>query len=218
MTSGTARRALRATALATTLAATPAEAEWGALAASGAAASLTTSLSLRQDGFPELRLSARYANRPFDGAPYFMLRVARRTERGAWELQHLHHKLYLENRPAEVERFDVTHGYNLFTLGHAWARGAFGLRVGAGVVIAHPEATVRGRRFGPKQGIFGLDQYLAGPALVLGASREWRLGRHAWLSPELQLSAAHAQLPIREGEATAPNVAVHFLIGLGFRF
>jgi hypothetical protein len=77
---------------------------------------------------------------------------------------------------------------------------------------------VRGRRFGPKEGIFGLDQYLTGPALILGASREWRLGQRVFLSPELQFSAAHARVPIQDGDATAPNLAVHFLLGLGFDF
>jgi hypothetical protein len=196
----------------------PARADWRGLAAAGTAASFHTPLSIRQDGFPELQVTADYANRPFDSAPYFMLRLEWHRERSAWELQHLHHKIYLENRPPEVERFDVTHGYNLFTLAHAWPVGDFRLRAGAGVVIAHPESTVRGRRFGPKEGIFGLDQYLTGPALILGASREWRLGSRVFVSPELQLSAARARVPIQDGDASAPNVAVHFLIGLGWRF
>jgi hypothetical protein len=192
--------------------------EWSLMAGAGAAQSLPAPLSIEQDGFPALDLTAHYDNRPFDSPPQWVLRISRRAGGGAWEFQHLHHKLYLSNRPPEVERFDITHGYNIVTLGHAWRRGPLGLRAGAGVVIAHPESTVRGRRFGPRQGLFGLDQYVAGPALVLGASHELRLGRRAYLSPELQLTAAHARVPIQEGRATAPNLAVHFLVGLGFRF
>ena len=193
-------------------------ADWKLTAATGAAHSFRTPLSIEQEGFPELRVSARYDNRPFETPIHWVLRLSLGRSGAAWELQHLHHKLYLRNRPPEVERFEVTHGFNVLTLGRAWTRGGFGLRAGAGVVIAHPESTVRGRRFGPRQGIFGLDQYLTGPALVLGASREWRLGRRAFVSPELQLSAARARVPIREGQASAPNVAIHFLIGLGWRF
>jgi hypothetical protein len=85
-------------------------------------------------------------------------------------------------------------------------------------VVAHPESTIRGLRFGPRQGIFGLDQYLTGPALVLGVSREWRLGDSLFASPEVQFSAARARVPVREGDAAAPNLAFHFLIGLGWEF
>lgn len=213
-----AARAVVAAALLAWFDAASAAAEWAVQAASGFARSLETPLSIRQDGLAELRIDAQYGNRPFEGSPYFMLRVSRRRGAAAWELQHLHHKIYLSNRPAEVERFDVTHGYNLFTLGRRWSRGGFGVRAGAGVVVAHPESTIRGLRFGSKQGIFGLDQYLTGPALVLGVSREWRQGGGLLVSPELQFSAARARVPIRQGEASAPNVAFHFLIGLGWEF
>jgi hypothetical protein len=197
----------------------PACGEWSFQAATGFASSLETPLSIEQDGFAELRIDdAQYENRPFEGSPYFMLRIAYRRGAAAWELQHLHHKIYLDNRPAEVERFDVTHGYNLFTLNRRWTRGGFGLRAGAGAVIAHPESTIRGLRFGPRQGILGLDQYLTGPALVLGVSREWRLGNGLFASPEVQFSAARARVPVREGEASASNLAFHFLIGLGWEF
>jgi hypothetical protein len=213
-----ARRAVVGLALGLLPVGERAGAEWSLMAGAGAARSLPTRLSIEQDGFPALDLSARYDNRPFDSPPQWVLRISRRAGGGAWELQHLHHKLYLGNRPPEVERFDITHGYNIVTLGHAWHRGPLGLRAGAGVVIAHPESTVRGLRFGPRQGILGLDQYLAGPALVLGASRELRLGRRGYLSPELQFTAAHARVPIQGGHASAPNLAVHVLVGLGLRF
>jgi hypothetical protein len=191
---------------------------WTLAGGVGGAKSLPTPLSIEQEGFPPIELSARYDNRPFDSPPHWMLRLSARVEGGIWELQYLHHKLYLSNRPAEVERFDVTHGYNILTLGRAWPRGAFQLRIGVGVVIAHPESTVRGRRFGPEEGIFGLDQYLTGPAVALGASREFRLGRRVFVAAELQVTAAHARVPIQGGSASAPNVALHFLLGPGFRF
>src|SRR5262245_12996647 len=103
---GPARRAAVAALLAAGLVGIgvpPAAAEWRLQAATGAAHSLTTPLSIEQHGFPELRIDAEYDNRPFDSAPYFMLRVSRRSGTAAWELQHLHHKIYLSNLPPEVE-------------------------------------------------------------------------------------------------------------------
>lgn len=198
--------------------ATASSADWSVQASTGTAHSFETRLSIRQEGFEALSLTASYETRPFEGAPYFAWRVARRTASGAWELQLLHHKLYLSNRPPEVARFDITHGYNVVTVGRSWGRGGWTLRAGAGVVFAHPESTVRGRRFGPKEGILGLDQYLTGPSAVVGVGREWRFGEHVFVSPEVVVSAARARVPLNGGEATAPNVAAHLLVGLGWRF
>lgn len=50
---------------------------------------------------------------------HYALRVARWRENRAWELQILHHKLYLRNRPPAVETLSVSHGFNSLTLNRA---------------------------------------------------------------------------------------------------
>ncbi len=210
------RRVLSTGFLLLALAPGGARAEWRFAAATGFAKSLPTRLTIEQDGFPDLRLTARYDNRPFATPLHWMLRLSH-GEEAAWELQHIHHKLFLRNRPPEVARFDISHGYNIFTVARSRLHGAWTWRAGAGVVIAHPESTVRGRRFGPKEGIFGLDQYLAGPAVIGGIGYGLRGGSRLGLAAEAQLTAAWARVPIEEGHATAPNVALHVLVGIEWR-
>src|SRR5262245_66075704 len=73
--------------------------QWSLMAGTGAAWSLPTSLAIEQQGFPKLELTAHYDNRPFDSPIQWVARVSLGTAAGAWELQFLHHKLYLSNLP-----------------------------------------------------------------------------------------------------------------------
>lgn len=210
------RRVLSATWILLALMPEAAHPQWRFTAATGFAKNLPTRLTIRQEGFPDIRLTARYDNRPFDAPLHWALRISH-GEGVSWELQHLHHKLYLRNRPPEVARFDITHGYNIFSLARSQAHGAWSWRAGAGVVIAHPESTVRGRRFGPRRGLFGLDQYVAGPAAVAGIGYALRGRSRLGLAAEVQLSAAWARVPIEDGHAAAPNAALHVLLGIEWR-
>ena len=195
----------------------PAQVSWSAQLATGSAYSAPMTLAVRQAGAPELRVRARYSTRPFRDAPYYAYRFARWASRGdgaraqAWELELVHHKIYLENPPAEVQHFEVSHGYNLVTVNRAARHAARTWRAGAGAVVSHGESTVRGRTLQP------VHYHLAGPALQLAADHRTTLGARLYLSLEGKLTAALARVPIAGGLATAPNVAVHGLVGIGVR-
>jgi hypothetical protein len=111
----------------------------------GSARSFDSSLTLRESGLDPVRMDARWSTRPFQGSPYYAWRISLWSGRAAWQLQLVHHKLYLENPTPPVESFEVTHGYNLLTLGRAWAVSGWRLRVGAGAVVAHAESSFRSR-------------------------------------------------------------------------
>jgi len=185
----------------------------------GAAHSFDTQLTISQADEPDLELSACYATHAFEFPLYYSLRFGLGTgDSGAWELQLTHHKIHLENPPPEVERFEITHGFNLLTLNRSFARLPVTLRIGAGVVVAHPESVVRGRGFANEGGLLGAGYHLTGPALLVGASRRFSLSSRVFLVLEGQLTAARAKVPVADGEASAPNLAVHGLFGLGFSF
>lgn len=177
----------------------------------GSAHNFATTLTIRQDGFPDLRYSARYSTRPLDGAPYLAVRCAWWKGSRGWEVQVLHHKLYLEDPQLPVERFEVTHGYSLVTLQRAGTVGGWEWRVGAGAVVAHPESTIRRMTVVTGYG-------LTGPSAIAGVGRLWSLGKHVIVSGETQLSAARARVHVAAGTADVPNVALHGLIGVGFSF
>ena len=177
----------------------------------GAAQNLGTTLTIEQKGRAELRIAADYATRPFESPIYYAGRLAFRGERGAWEVQFTHHKLHLQNPSPEVQHFEITHGFNVLVFGRAFYTRVVDWRVLGGVVIAHPESVVRGRARSP-----GYE--LTGPALVVGAGKEIDLAGRLFAAIDGQFLAARARVSVDAGEASAPNLSLHLLFGLGLRF
>lgn len=204
----------RLTVLAIVLLAAPAAAEWRIESHLGTAWSVPSTLTLRQDGQPALSVDAHWETRPLRSAPYYAYRLAWWRGDAGWELQELHHKVYLRDATPEVQQFEVTHGYNLISLARAWRRRRWTARLGAGVVLARPHSHVRGLD-GPDQGGIIEAYFLTGPALHAGLGA--RLGETVTLLPELRLTAARAHVPIARGEADVPNFALHFQVGVGLR-
>ena len=191
--------------------ATAQDARWTLEAFAGAAANVNTPLTVRQDGQPELEVPAHWATRPFTSPFYWNLRVGRSGPRGGWELELLHHKIYLDNPTVEVSRFEITHGFNMVTLQRTWIRSGWVLRAGAGALVAHTESTVRGLR---DSGSY----QIAGPAFQVGVGRRFPFTRHFFGALEGKVTYAHAKVSIESGKASTSNVAFHGLFGLGVAF
>jgi len=173
-------------------------------------------LVIRQSGHPDIKLTARFDTRPFVEVPYYDVKVGIARKPWAFELELVHHKLYLANRPAEVDTFEITHGYNplLVNCVRDWA--GIKLRAGVGVVIAHPQTMVRGLRFPETGGILGW--YVSGPAAQVGFSKSWEFGRHFLAGFEGKVVGAWARVPIVDGSADVPNLSLHGLVSVGWRF
>jgi hypothetical protein len=187
----------------------------------GTAYNFPTPLTIRQEGEPDVRLSARYRTKPWQDSPYYAYRFGYTDRDGrAWEAELVHHKLYLEeNLPPEVQRFEVTHGYNLVTVNRAMVHeSGTMLRIGVGAVIGHPEATVRGKPTTGRGGFFDRGYFLSGPTLQLALGRRFPDPHGFFVSAEGKLTASWARLPIRDGTAVTPNVALHGLLGVGYAY
>ena len=195
-----------------------AEDGWTFQTSVGAVSNFETPLKIRQSGFEEIEVDADYESRPFESPLYYSLRAGRWTGRTGWELELIHQKVFLMNRPPEVQRFDISHGYNLVTVNRGWDLRGWLLRLGAGVVIAHPENTVRGRDLDSGDTNLSGGYHFAGPALQAGVERRVGFGARWFLGVEGKLSAARAEVPVAGGEAEVPNVAGHLLLGLGYRW
>lgn len=215
MRDGRAKALLLGVALASCwLGARPAgAAEWTAELFFAGAANADSRLEIEQAGEPDLDFTARWATRPFEQPLSWALRLGREGERHGWALELYHHKIYLENGPPEVESFSVTHGTNLITVQHAWIRPRWCFRALAGVVVAHPENTVRGRRWPEDGGLFGKGYHLAGPVLGGGAGVTLPVAGPLGLAAELRLTHAWLSVDVVEGKARTRNLAVHFLLG-----
>jgi hypothetical protein len=190
---------------------------WVLQLGTGSAYQLRSRLVVGQDGEEDLDFTARYETRPYtSGAPYYSLRVGRWERNAAWELETHHHLVTLVDGPPQIGSFSLTHGYNLNTLNRAWLVGGFVWRLGAGIVITHPESVVRSRKF-TGQG-FAEGFHLSGACAQAAVERRLALGSGFFLSLEGKLTGAWARVPVAGGEATVPNYAVHGLAGVGYTF
>ncbi|HYG68463.1 MAG TPA: hypothetical protein VD838_12410, partial [Anaeromyxobacteraceae bacterium] len=194
-----------------------ADPSWGVQVLVGGPLNFRSPLTIRQDGEPRIRVSrARWRTDPFRAPLYYAIGVFRRSGDREWALELLHQKLYLEDPPPEVERFSISHGYNLVMLSRGF-RQADGLwaRVSAGAVIAHPESTVRGRAYPEDRGLLGLGYHLSGATIGVGV--QGRLPADTLLHgvAEARLTASYAEVPIAGGHARVPSVSLHLLAGPG---
>jgi len=170
-------------------------------------------LKIDQESFRR-ELTADYDTRGFQTPLYYSMRVARRQGDGAWELQHIHHKIYLRNPPAGVASLSVSHGFNIVTANRAWDRNGMTVRLGAGVVVTHAEGTINGVLYdGPYE--------LAGVALLAGVGKRLYLSRAAFFQIESQATAGYAKPEPKCDPAlklSVANVALHGLLGVGVDF
>ncbi|MCK8824306.1 hypothetical protein [Fuchsiella alkaliacetigena] len=209
---------LTITATTPTLAST----DWTLEALGGVVYNLETVLRIEEEDGEEIKIDrADYATRPFDTPLYYSLRVARWKDNAAWEFEFIHHKLYLETEHEDIDNFEVTHGYNIFTINRAWNINNFDYRLGAGMVLAHPDVTMAGEeRFVEEGGILDTGYYLTGPALQAAVSRRFELTEKLFATVEGKATSARAVMPISEEgeEARVPNLALHGLFGIGYKF
>jgi hypothetical protein len=187
-------------------------------AGTGVAYNAPSSLVIEQGGAPDLELTARYDTRAFETPLYYVVRLERESTRGsALALELVHHKLFLKHPPGDVQEFAISHGFNVVTFQRVWTRsGAGRVRAGAGVVIAHPETTVRGRAQ-PKGGWLDRGYYVSGPAAQLGSGVSRALAGRVHIGVEAKLIGARAWVPVADGTARLWHASAHLdaLVGVG---
>ncbi len=187
---------------------------WALQLFGGAPYSFNLPLRIHQSGQPDLSVTGNYESRPFETPYYYAARVGAWTADRAWELELVHDKRYLKDKPPEVGEFAISHGFNLLTVNRAWEAKGFIVRTGLGVVITHPETTIRGRTDPQDGGIFD-GYHLSGPTAQGAVEKRFRLGRWLIVSLEAKVTATYAWIPVEGGHADVPDVAVHGLFGLG---
>ena len=182
----------------------------------GTSWSLPLPLRIEQPGQETIRFQARYRTRPWHGSPYYAYRVGYRR----WSAELVHHKVYLQNPPSEIDHFEVSHGYNLVLVNRTLSlMGRTDvLRIGVGMVVGHPEGSIRGRMINPVRSLLGGGYHIAGPGLQVAVGPPLGVAAHWFFRPEAKLTAAWARMPLADGgTATVPNVALHVLVGFGYR-
>ena len=184
----------------------------------GTAFSFRTNLKIEQAGQPDISLGAKYKTEPFTSPIYYAWRFGRWKGNKATEIEWIHHKLYLDNGPSEVQKFNITHGFNMFMLNKAQEKNGIVYRVGGGIVITHPENTVRDQALPEDNGIFNKGYHLSGAAAQVAVAKRFDLSNHWFANVEAKLTAAYARVDVVDGHASVPNVATHFLFGIGYKY
>jgi hypothetical protein len=193
---------------------TPVGAQWRWEGWFGQAANLGTPLTLEQEGEPDIEIDADWSTRPWRPTWYYATRVSRWSGNSAWAFEYMHHKLYLDNPPAEVIRFRITNGVNMLLVQRHWRVSGWELGVGAGPTLAVPVSTVRGKSYGRSEGVFGSRYNLSGATVMGTVARRIRLLPHTYGTGAIKLTLTHLDVPIADGRGKLNNVALHFQYGL----
>ena len=90
--------------------------------------------------------------------------------------------------------------------------GRLGVRVGAGVVVPHPETEVRGMHHAVS------DYILGGPVAVAGLGFQHIVGGRVLLAVEGQVIAGRATVTVDGGRVELGAFGLHGLGGIGYRF
>ncbi len=193
-------------------------AKWSVEVATGIPYNFPMPLLIQQDDELDINLTAHYETRPFQSPFYYNIRIGKWLGNKAWEVETIHHKIYLRNTNDEVSHFSISHGYNMFTLNRAWldTRNLI-WRIGGGVIIAHPESKVRGETFDERGGTLNnAGYYLAGPTAMASVGKRFYLTKSFFLELEGKLTASYAYVKVVDGHADVPLVAIHADFGFGY--
>jgi hypothetical protein len=186
----------------------------------GSAVNIPTPLSIYQQGYPEIKTTAHYDTKPFGpDAPYYAWRYARWSADWSWEITEIHHRLFLSNPPDGVQYFGIHYGYNYFLVGRGWKWENFIIHFGAGPVVTAPDTSVRDKVRALSGGLFDAGYYFSGVGVAGSIEKRVHLSRSASLVMEVGITAADAwDVPIADGHADVPNLAVHGRFGVDFDF
>jgi hypothetical protein len=187
---------------------------------SGDAYNIPTVLTVRQTGYPNIQFLADYDTEPLGPyAPYYSWRAClwNKNKDECWEIQQVHHRLFLTNNPPQIQYFAIHFGYNYFFLGHAWKKDDFIYHLDAGVLITNPENTVRGQVLNNQDaGIFDAGYNFSGVGAEMAVSRNLNFTKNVYAVLDLAFIAGWATVPVSNGSADVPNLAIHGHLGMGF--
>ncbi len=197
----------------------PAQNRWSFELHGGVATNLRLPLLIRQDGFPDIRIpKAHFAAEPLISPWYWDWRFTRWRYGKSIEFEAIHHKLFLVNLPSEVQRFGISHGFNMLFFNRSFQKNTFVLRPGIGSVLAHPESTVRGQVY-PEGPGFDIKGYrLRGIALNFAIARPIEISRYFFINVEGKVTVSYVGVPIQNGNARFWNIALQFIVGPGFNW
>lgn len=196
----------------------------------GVVANMNEDVTYKVSGKEDIVLKdVELSTKPFTVPPYYGFRVSVWSEEGtAWEFEHTHQKLYIDDADliAPLEHWEMTDGFNFFFANRVWKMDEYmeGLRVrvGAGLVITHPDVTYDGVRYhGNGHGAitYGGGYDLSGYVWQAGVQKIFDITDEWYFSVEGRITYAGAWAEDESyGISELQNRAFHLNYGVGYRF
>lgn len=175
-------------------------------------------LTIRQTGENTLHLIGQYDSRPFEIPIFWDWKISYWDSSTGWELEAIHHKLFLTNKPSEVQQFDISHGINLVVINRCFLKDGFIFKVGAGISLTHPESVVRFKRLDENRGILDQGYYISGPAVLFSGGKILYIYKNIFMVVEAKLGLSYSNIPIADGSADVYNIAAMLTFGVGTDF
>ena len=176
-------------------------------------------LHISQNGYPDINLNANFISKSLTAPISWDWRFSRWQGNQSWEIEAIHHKIYLVNTTNEVERFNISHGFNIVTINRGFKLQWFFVHSGLGIVLAHAENIVRSLSYDDSQGYFKIGYYeFAGPVLNFSISRPINISKRLFINAEAKSTLAYARVKVVNGHADVYNIAFHLVLGFGGNF
>lgn len=176
-------------------------------------------LVIHQNGYPDIRINkAHFHSEPLNDPFYWDWRFTKWVKKKSIEFEAIHHKLYLVNKPAEVDQFQITHGYNMLMLNHGRVAGKFIVRAGLGSVLLHVENTIRGMEYPVGPGFDWKGYRLSGILLNIGFAKQFKLSKTFFINTEVKMNASVVNAPVVNGYARVHIVVFQLILGPGFNW
>lgn len=205
-------------AVVTLFAAAPLAAQWRLEVWFGDAYNARAPLTIHQDGQRDIRLNANWSTRPWRPTWYYSGRIAKWSGSHAWAFEYMHHKLYLDNLPLpEVTAFRITNGVNHLMIERLWRTKGWEYGAGAGPILAVPITSIRGKRYGRSDGVFGSRYELDGAVISGNLARRLKLLPHTYGSLSVKATIGYLNVDVADGNATTMNYALHFQYGVSLQ-
>jgi hypothetical protein len=145
--------------------------------------------------------------------PYYAARVSRWQGGGAWELQGINTNVFLNYVPRNGSDDDILRGYDHFLVNRAARLWGLIWRLGAGVVITHPEPTqsqINARSSG--------SYYFSGVGGQASVAKRIPISDHVFTTVEGNVTSDYPQASIPGNTVTPPTHAFNGVLGLGLNF
>lgn len=176
---------------------------------------IPTLLKINQANYPEIRHEAKFNTEGFTLPVYWNLRLGRWNDRKSIELELTHHKLYLTNTTQYIQKFNISHGFNILSVNRGFDLNNFTFRYGLGVAITHPESKIRNIEFGDSTNDFDMGYFISGPVANVGIGKKINITNWLYFNAETKSTFAYNIIKIADGKAYLYNIALHLTFGFG---